>query len=160
MNSLYFLVIIFSLFLVPSVVYAQTEDSDTDKEKLYDELELEPLKDSPYTAEFVAVTKNGDDDLVSVIFGRVYAYLPHPIFENHLNKFPSNFVTIDGEDYKKWQVWVMKIHESEHPIHGSELKAPIFKKDEIAVLRISHASIVVEKNDRTDYFMTVLKSLN
>ena len=57
MNSLYFLVIIFSLFLVPSVVYAQTEDSDTDKEKLYDELELEPLKDSPYTAEFVAVTK-------------------------------------------------------------------------------------------------------
>ena len=63
-------------------------------------------------------------------------------------------------DYKKWSVWTDKIHENEKPIHGSELKAPIFTNDEIVILRINHASIVVEENDTTDYIITVLKRLN
>ena len=158
MNKLYFF--IFTLFLIPFIVYAQGEVAHSDAEELYNETQLEPIENSPYTAEFFAVTKNNDGDLVSVISGYVYAYLPYQIFENQLNKFPRSFITIDGTDYKKWNVWTYKIHENEKPIHGSELKAPIFTNDEIVILRINHASIVVEENDTTDYFITVLKRLN
>ena len=155
----YLLSFVFSLFLIPSIVFAQ-EKIDYDIEKLYSETQLQPLEGSSYTGEFVAVTKNNNGDLVSVIYGDVYAYLPHPIFEYQLNKFSSSFVTIDGVDYKKWKVWTYKTHIDEKAIHGSELKADISKRgDEVVILRMIHASIVVEKNDTTDYFVTILKRL-
>ena len=82
MNKLYFF--IFTLFLIPFIVYAQGEVAHSDAEELYNETQLEPIENSPYTAEFFAVTKNNDGDLVSVISGYVYAYLPYQIFENQL----------------------------------------------------------------------------
>jgi len=151
--------IIFFLLFIPTLVFAQDKNVEDDIEKLY-KIEMLPIKNSPYTADFFAVTKNNDGDLVSVISGNVYAYLPHPILENQLNKFPSNFITIDGVDYKKWNVRSYKIHETEKPIHGSEVIADVFGGEQVVIFQTIHASIVVEKNDTTDYFMTVLKQLN
>ena len=51
----YLLSFVFSLFLIPSIVFAQ-EKIDYDIEKLYKETQLLPLEGSPYTGEFVAVT--------------------------------------------------------------------------------------------------------
>ena len=149
MNKSSYIYFAFLLFFIPSVVYAQEETIHS----------LQPLDGSSYTAEFVAITKNNSGDLVSVIAGDVYAYLPHPIFENELNKYPSSIITIDGIDYKKWRVWLQKVHENEKPIHGSELTSSMLEKN-VVILRAIHASIVVEKNDTTDYFMTILKKVS
>ena len=134
--------------------------------------------------EFVSITKNPHGGLVSVIFGHVYAYLPHPILEDYLNKFPSEHLTINSVDYKKWVVSITKTHSEEKAIHGSELKAdwctwlienvetrgnflnlpPGFSckpiEDVIVIIRADHASLVVEKGDITDYYITVLKQLD
>ena len=158
MNKLYYFSLIFFLFFIPTLVFAQGKSVEIDIEKLY-KLEMLPIEKSPYTVEFVAVTKN-NGDLVSVIYGDVYNYLPHPITDIHLNKFPSNIITENGVKYKKWLVWVSKHHDEEKAIHGSELKADVFGKDQVVIFRAIHASIVVEENDTTDYFMTVLKRLD
>ena len=61
MNKLYFF--IFTLFLIPFIVYAQGEVAHSDAEELYNETQLEPIENSPYTAEFFGVTKNNAGDL-------------------------------------------------------------------------------------------------
>ena len=151
---------ILPVFLVLSMTFTQVNATGNDMEQTYHELVMLPLDDSPYKVEFVAVTKNQQDGLVSVINGDVYAYLPHPILDNHLNKFPSDYITKDGINYKKWSVWSHKIHQNEKPIHGTEVQADFDENNKIVIFRILHASIVVEKNDVTDYFITVHKRLN
>ena len=157
MNKIYLVSTVFLLFFIPSLALAQENDVANTIEELL-KVRMLPIEGSPYSAEFIAVTKN-NDDLVSVIYGDVYNYLPHPIFEKYLNKFPSNIITIDGEKYKKWSVLIVKTHEFEKAIHGSELKADVFK-DQIVIMRAMHASIVVDENDTTDYYVKVLKRLN
>ena len=184
MNKSYFICASFFLLFLPSEVFAPENDDTERFEKVILD-KLSPLdNDSEYTMEFVAVTKNRQGGLVSVIFGHVYAYLPHPILEDYLNKFPIEYVTIDGINYKKWSGWIVKSHSEEKAIHGSELKAdwctwliknvetrgnflglpagfsckPI--EDVIVIIRADHASLVVEKGDITDYYITVLKQLD
>ena len=184
MNKLYFICASFLLLFLPSQVFAPEEAAHDQRFEQVFVTELLPLDNSPYNMEFVAVTKNNDDDLVSVISGRVYAYLPHPILEDYLNKFPSEYVTVDAVDYKKWSVLILRTHNEEDAIHGSEFKAdwctwlienvetrgnfldlpqgfsckPI--DDVIVVIRAYHASIVVENGDTTDYYLTILRQLD
>jgi len=182
MNRLYFLIPVFFLFFATTIVFAEEKSGDNRLEQIF-QVELSPLDESPYTMDFVAMTKNSNDQLVSVINGRVYAYLPHIILEDYLNKFPSSKITSNGVDYKIWEVIISKTHEEEKAIHGSELMADWCTwlmtdtkekiknltltqnftceptKDQIVIIRADHASIVVDKNDTTDYFVTVLKRL-
>jgi len=194
MNKLYYISLASLLFFIPSEVFApdivdfmeigMISDHDDTRFKQVFQVELLPLENSPYTMNFVAITKDTNSNLVSVIDGIVYAYLPHQILEDYLDKFPSNYITKDGVDYKKWTVWVLEHHEEGAMINGQELKAdwctwliknvdergnfldlkPGFAckpgEDKIVIMRVIHASVVVENNDTTDYFMTVLKRLN
>jgi len=188
MSKFFFLILVSFLFFIPTVVFAQEENEDNRVKEIFN-IGLTSLDHSPYTMNFVSITKNITGDLVSVISGHVYAYLPHPIFDDYLNKFPSDYVTKNGVNYKKWVVWLLKNQDGEKAIHGSELKAdwctwlmndpeknlqylhrstwshtgdirctPTI--DNIVIIRADHASIVVEKGDTTDYFITVLKRLN
>jgi len=184
MNKLYFICASFLLLFLPSEIFAQEKGGESDFKKIIN-VPLSLLdNDSEYIMEFVAITKNRQGGLVSVIFGHVYAYLPHPILEDYLNKSPIEYVTIDGVNYKKWSAWVVKSHSEEKAIHGSELKAdwctwlinnvetrgnfldlpPGFSckpiEDVIVIIRADHASLVVEKGDITDYYITVLKQLD
>jgi len=183
MNKSSYIYFAFLLFFIPSAVYAQEENDDNRINEIFN-VNLISLDHSPYTMDFISITKNITGELVSVISGHVYAYLPHPILDDYLNKFPSDYVTKNGVNYKKWTVWILKNQDSEKAIHGSELKADWCtwlmnnpeknlqyldhsgdirctpKIDNIVIIRADHASIVVEKGDTTDYFLTVLKRLN
>ena len=194
MNKLYYISLALLLFFIPSEVFApgivefmeigMVLDHDESSFKQVFQVELLPVEDSPYTMNFLAITKDTNNQLVSVIDGIVYAYLPHQILEDYLDKFPSNYITKDGVDYKKWSVWILKHNEEETMINGQEVKAdwctwliknvddrgnfldlkPGFAckpgEDNVVIMRVIHASIVVDSNDTTDYFMTVLKRLN
>jgi hypothetical protein len=183
MSKFFFLILVFFLFFIPTIIFAQEENEDNRIKEMFN-VSLTSLDHSPYTMDFVSITKNTTGELVSVISGHVYAYLPHPILDDYLNKFPSDYVTKNGVNYKKWVVWILKNQDGEKAIHGSELKAdwctwlmnnpeknlqylhhvgdirctPTI--DNIVIIRADHASIVVEKGDTTDYFITVLKRLN
>ena len=183
MNKLYFVSIIFLLFFIPAGIYA-TEKNDESNLKQIFKNDLLELDDSPYTMKFTTITKNSEGQLVSVIYGRVYAYLPHQILDDYLNKFPSEYIVKDDLDYKKWAIKTSLIHQEEKAIHGSEVKADWCtwlmtdtkekikdlrltkdftcqpKKDQIVIIRADHASLVVDKGDTTDYFLTVLKRLS
>jgi len=183
MNKSSYIYFAFLLFFIPSAVYAQEENDDNRINEIFN-VSLTSLDHSPYTMDFISITKNITGELVSVISGHVYAYLPHPILDDYLNKFPSDYVTKNGVNYKKWTVWILKNQDGEKAIHGSELKADWCtwlmnnpeknlqyldhsgdirctpKIDNIVIIRADHASIVVEKGDTTDYFLTVLKRLN
>ena len=184
MNKSYFICASFLLLFLPSEVFApENDDTERFEKVVWDK--LSPLgDDSEYIKEFVAVTKNHHGGLVSVIFGHVYAYLPHPILDDYLNQFPIDYVTIDDVNYKKWSGWIWKCHSEEKAIHGSELMAdwctwliknvetkgnffnlpPGFSckpiDDVVVIIRADHASLVVEKDDITDYYFTVLKPLD
>ena len=183
MSKSFFLILASFLFFIPTIIFAQEENEDNRIKEMFN-VSLTSLDHSPYTMDFVSITKNTTGELVSVISGHVYAYLPHPILDDYLNKFPSDYVTKNGVNYKKWVVWILKNQDGEKAIHGSELKAdwcswlmnnpeknlqylhnagdirctPTI--DNIVIIRADHASIVVEKGDTTDYFITVLKRLN
>ena len=183
MSKFFFLILASFLFFIPTIIFAQEENEDNRIKEIFN-VSLTSLEHSPYTMDFLSITKNNTGELVSVISGHVYAYLPHPILDDYLNKFPSDYVTKNGVNYKKWVVWILKNQDGEKAIHGSELKAdwctwlmnnpeknlqylshtgdirctPTI--DNIVIIRADHASIVVEKGDTTDYFVTVLKRLN
>ena len=171
---------LFLVLLIPPVTFAE-ENTDIDKSSVKQlfEAHMAPVRDSPYTMEMIAITKNPHGELVSVIYADVYGFLPHPILDDYLNKFPSKYITKDGIKHKQWTVWILKTHEEEKPIHGSEVKAnwctwlrtkdvsyiqsdlscdPV--DDKVVIIRAIHASIVVDRNDKTDYFITVEKRLD
>jgi len=195
MNKLYYISLAFLLFFIPSEVFAPDiidfmeigaypDPDDTRLMQVFQEIELVTVKDSPYTMNFVAITKDNNNQLVSVIDGIVYAYLPHQILVDYLDKFPSNYITKDGIDYKKWSVWILRNYDEEKMINGQEFMVDwctwLIKnvdsrgnflsleegfackpgEDNIVIMRVNHASIVVDENDTTDYYMTVLKRLN
>ena len=195
MNKLYYISLTFLLFFIPSEVFAPgvvdfmeigifPDSDDTRFKQVFQEIGLVPVKNSSYTMNFLAVTKDSNGDLVSVIDGIVYAYLPHQILVDYLDKFPSNYITKDGVDYKKWSVWILRNYEEEKMINGQEFMVDwctwLIKnvddrgnflsleqgfackpgEDKIVIMRVNHASIVVDKNDTTDYFLTVLKRLS
>ena len=122
MSKFFFLILVFFLFFIPTIIFAQEENEDNRIKEMFN-VSLTSLDHSPYTMDFVSITKNTTGELVSVISGHVYAYLPHPILDDYLNKFPSDYVTKNGVNYKKWVVWILKNQDGEKAIHGSELKA-------------------------------------